>query len=196
MGPVIEVHPAVTERFDDVAAILAPKDPHAPACWCLSYRVPGGEHRDLAPAERPARLRRYAEEGTPPGVVAYVDGAPAGWCSVSPRSSHHRLQRSRTIPTVDDADPWSIVCFVIRPAFRGRGLALHLLEGAIAFARDRGATVLESYPIDPAGARVSSAFAYVGTTALFESVGFERVLATSSRSGGQPRWLMRRAMDD
>lgn len=187
----IEVRPATVERFDDVAAVLAPKDPAAPACWCLSYRVPGGEFRDLTPAERPARLRRYAEEGIPPGVIATVDGEPAGWCSVSPRSSHHRLTRSRTIPTVDDVDAWSIVCIVIRPAFRRQGLARHLLDGAVAFARERGAPALEAYPIDSEGGRVSSAFAYVGTTGLFESVGFERVVQTSSRSGGRLRWLMR-----
>ena len=192
--PAVEVHPATPDRFDDVAVILAPKDPDAPVCWCLSYRVPGGELRDLPPAARPARLRRYAEEGTPPGVVGYVDGEPAGWCSVSPRSSHHRLTHSRTIPAVDDTDAWSIVCIVIRPAFRRQGLATQLLEGAIRFARERGAPVLEAYPIESGADRVSSAFAYVGTTRLFESVGFERVVPTASKSGGRPRWLMRRSL--
>lgn len=191
----VEVHPATAERFGDVAAVLAPKDSDAPACWCLSYRVPTAEFRELAPAERPARLRRYAEEGIPPGVVATVGGEPAGWCSVSPRSTHHRLSRSRTIPAVDDTDAWSIVCIVIRPAFRRQGLARHLLEGAIAFALERKAPALEAYPIDPQGGRVSSSFAYVGTTNLFESVGFERVVQTSSTSGGRPRWLMRLPLD-
>ena len=80
---------------------------------------------------------------------------------------------------------------MIRPAFRRQSLARHLLDGAVAFARERGAPALEAYPIDSEGGRVSSAFAYVGTTGLFESVGFERVVQTSSRSGGRPRWLMR-----
>ena len=193
--PAVEVHPATPDRFGDVAAVLAPNVPDAPACWCLSYRVPNAEFRDLTPAERPARLRRYAEDGIPPGVVGYVDGEPAGWCSVSPRSSHHRLTHSRTIPAVDETDAWSIVCIVIRPAFRRQGLATHLLEGAIAFARDRGAPMLEAYPIESGAGRVSSAFAYVGTTRLFESVGFERIVQTSSKSGGRPRWLMRRSLE-
>jgi ribosomal protein S18 acetylase RimI-like enzyme len=80
------------------------------------------DFRELVGPERPARLRRFAEEGTPPGVIAYVDGEPAGWCSASPRSSHHRLQRSRTIPAVDDVPVWSIICIVIRPSFRRQGL--------------------------------------------------------------------------
>ncbi len=108
-----------------------------------------------------------------------------------PRSSHHRLQRSRTIPTVDDVPVWSIICIVIRPSFRRQGLARELLAGAIRYARERGAPALEAYPLDPQGGRVSSAFAYVGTTDLFESMGFERVVETSSKSGSMTRWLMR-----
>jgi GNAT superfamily N-acetyltransferase len=188
---MIEVHPATVDRFEDVTTILAPKNPDAATCWCLSYRIPNQEYRALSGPERPVRLRRYAEEGTPPGVITYVDGEPAGWCSVSPRASHHRLTRSRTIPTIDDVPVWSVICIVIRAPFRRRGLSRHLLAGAIEFARSRGAPMLEAYPIDTGGGRVSSAFAYVGTTTLFESAGFERVVETDSKSGGVPRWLMR-----
>jgi GNAT superfamily N-acetyltransferase len=188
---MIEVHPATVDRFEDVTTILAPKNPDAPTCWCLSYRIPNQEYRALSGPERPARLRRYAEEGTPPGVIAYVDGEPAGWCSVSPRASHHRLTRSRTIPTIDDVPVWSVICLVIRAPFRRKGLSRHLLAGAIEYARSRGAPMLEAYPIDSGGGRVSSSFAYVGTTAQFESAGFERVVKTDSKSGGVPRWLMR-----
>lgn len=187
----VEIHPATVDRFADVETILAPKNPDAPACWCLAYRVPNQEQRELVGADRPARLRRYAEEGAPPGVIAYVDGEPAGWCSIAPRASHHRLTHSRTIPTLDDLPVWSIVCFVVRPPFRHRGLARRLLEGAVEYARECGAPAVEGYPIDSASGKVSSAFAYVGTTSLFESVGFERAIQTSSKSGGAERWLMR-----
>lgn len=187
----IEIHPATVERFADVETILAPKSPDAPACWCLSYRLPNQEQHELGGPDRAARLRRYAEEGAPPGVIAYIDGEPAGWCSIAPRASHHRLTHSRTIPTLDDLPVWSIVCFVVRPQFRRRGLARHLLEGAVEYARECGAPAVEGYPIDSASGKVSSAFAYVGTTSLFESVGFERALQTSSKSGGAQRWLMR-----
>jgi GNAT superfamily N-acetyltransferase len=187
---MIEVHPATTDRIGDLAAILAPTNPDSPGCWCLSYRVPNSEFSALRGPERPARLRRYAEEGTPPGVVAYVDGEPAGWCSVSPRASHHRLIRSRTIPTIDDTPVWSVICLMIRSGFRRQGLSQHLLKGAVDYARGRGAPMLEAYPVDSEGGRISSSLAYVGTTRLFESA-FTRVTETRSKSGGVKRWLMR-----
>src|SRR5512134_1362290 len=51
---------------------------------------------------------------------------------------------------VDDAPVWSIVCFVVPPEFRHRGVAAALLRGAIEYAAKRGARVLEAYPIDKA----------------------------------------------
>ena len=30
-------------------------------------------------------MRRFVASGEVPGIIAYVDGVPAGWCSVSPK---------------------------------------------------------------------------------------------------------------
>lgn len=187
----VEVHPATADRFDDVAAVLGPKKPDAPVCWCLTYRIPNAENHVLRGPDRPARLRSYCEQHRAPGLVAYVDGEPAGWCSVSPRAGLSRLVGSRTIPTIDDVPVWSVVCFVIRSGFRGRGLTHALLAGAIEHARGHGAPALEGYPVDPGERRISSTLAYVGTTSLFESAGFQRVQPTASTSGGATRWLVR-----
>ncbi len=43
----------------------------------------------------------------------------------------------------------------------------------------------------PAGGRISSSLAYVGTTSLFKAAGFRRVQPTAAKSGGVTRWLMR-----
>ena len=129
-----------------------------------------------------------------PGVLAYVDGQPAGWCSVAPRSSYRRLTRSRTIPLIHDGDPWAAVCFVVRAGYRKRGLMHDLLDGAVEHARSHGARVVEGYPADTEGGRIDVISGYVGTVALFESHGFERARQTSGHSGHRPRWLMRRLL--
>lgn len=193
---VVDVHPATVDRWAAVEAVLAPKSPDAPACWCLPYRLPNGENSALVGRTRGDRLRRYAEEGRPPGVVAYVDGDPAGWCSVAPRRTHHRLINSRTIPTVDDTDVWSVLCFVVRVGYRRQGLAHHLLDGAIDFARSCGAPMLEAYPVEPDGRRLNSSFAYVGTTGLFAAHGFVTVMPTNSHTDRALRWLMRRDLGE
>lgn len=187
----VEIHPATVDRFDDLARIVGPSKPGAPACWCLSWRVTSSEFNSLTGEDRPNRLRAFCEGESAPGVIAYVDGEPAGWCAFGPRSEMGRLQRSRTIPKVDDQPVWSIVCFVVRAPYRRQGLSHRMLRAAINYARSKGVQVLEGYPVDTGGGRINGTFAYVGTTSLFEAAGFRKMMETSARSGGLPRWIVR-----
>ena len=187
----VDIHPATADRFADIAAILNPNNSSAPLCWCLSIRVPNSEYSALAGEERPARLREYCEHEPSPGVIAYVDGTPVGWCSFGPRSGMHRLTHSRTIPVIDDVPVWSVICFIVRPPHRGKGLSGRLLDAAIDYARGQGVPALEAYPIESEAGKVGSGSAYVGTTNLFASAGFDRVAETTSKSGGAKRWVMR-----
>jgi GNAT superfamily N-acetyltransferase len=141
--------------------------------------------------ERKKGLHSWLEKPSPPGVMAYIGKQAVGWCGFGPRSEMERLVRSRTIPAVDDQPVWSLVCFLVLPGFRRQGVARALLRGAIDCARSYGAPALEAYPIDPAGERINSTSAYVGSVSMFEKEGFQRVLETSARSAGLPRWLMR-----
>lgn len=189
----VEIHPATADRFPDVATILAPAKPSTPACWCLTYRITNAENHTLRGEDRPERLRSYCHDDPPPGMIAYVEGVPAGWCSFGPRTGFNRLVKSRTIPRVDNAPVWSVICFIVRSQFRRTGLSRDLLDAVIGYAEGRGdVPALESYPIDSTAGRVSASFAYVGTTSVFEAAGFQRVTLTTARSGGADRWLMRR----
>jgi GNAT superfamily N-acetyltransferase len=191
----VVVRPATQDRFDDVATLLGPSDPAAPSCWCLAYRLPSGRFNALTAAERPALVRELCAEDPPPGLLAYLDDEPVGWCNVGPRARMARLARSRVIPHVDDRDDvWSVVCFVVRSGYRRRGIGGALLRGAVEHARAHGAGVLEGYPVDPDGARLSTSLLFVGTTGLFEREGFARVTETASKSAGRVRWLVRREL--
>lgn len=192
----IKVLPATAERFGDVTTLLGPGKEDAPACWCLYYRLSSSDFSALPARQRRDTMRQLCGRDEAPGVPAYLDRTLVGWCALGPRTEMERLQRSRTIPKLDELPVWSIVCFVVRTGFRRRGVARALLDGAISYARARGAVALEGYPVDPAGARISGSFAYVGTTSMFEAAGFTRVQETAGRSAGLPRWLMRLPLTD
>jgi len=194
-GMGVEIHPATGERFPDLAQLLAPTKPEAPACWCLTYRVTSAEFGALRGEDRPNRLRQLCERDIAPGVIGYDDGVPAGWCAFGPRSEMGRLQRSRTIPRIDDKPVWSVVCFVVRAGHRRQGMAHRLLDAAVHYARSIGVETMEGYPVETDGARISAAFAYVGTTSLFETAGFVKVAETSSRTSGMSRWIVRLDLD-
>lgn len=185
----IEVLPA-TGRWGDFASFMVPRKPGGGGCVCMSYR-----DARLGMPERIAYMRHECETSPGPGVLAYLDGEVAGWCSVAPKSTYRRLLNSRTIPHLDEErDPWSIVCFVVRAGFRGRGVMHDLLDGAVDHARAGGATVVEGYPVDTAGERVDAISGYVGTVDLFEKHGFTRHTATGAHSGGRVRWVVRREL--
>jgi GNAT superfamily N-acetyltransferase len=190
----LDIRPATAERWPDVVTLLGGNGERG--CWCQAWRgsdVGGGPAfgRSADVANRDALESQVRRGAFAPGVIAYLEGEPVGWCGLGPRAAMPRLMRSRTIPVVDDVAIWSIGCFVVRTGYRRRGVARALLDGAIEYARSMGAPAVEAYPIDPGEARVSTSFAFVGFTSTFEAAGFRRVVLTDARSAGLPRWLMR-----
>jgi GNAT superfamily N-acetyltransferase len=183
----ITIRPAT--EFDDVATMVGPKRPDANVCWCLSYRLPSKENRSLVGPQRGERVRQLLERG-PIGVLAYDGDDVVGWAAIAPRAETS-FATSRVIPHVDDRPVWSVWCIRVRPGHRKSGISHRLLEGAIEYAREGGADVIEGYPVDNRGERVDQTMAYVGTRPLFEQAGFVKVSDTTSVLDGFPRVLMR-----
>jgi GNAT superfamily N-acetyltransferase len=188
----IEVVPAGSERFADVATMLGPRNPESSVCWCLSHRVDSRTNQSLVGPARGEYVRELCARPVAPGVLAYDDqGDVVGWAAVAPRAELP-FERSRKIPHVDDLPVWSLWCIRVRPGHRGKGVAHALLEGAVEYARSQGAPAVEGYPVDNAGAKVDLTMAYVGTRSMFERAGFTKAADTDAVSGGFPRVLMRR----
>ncbi|GAA2042306.1 GNAT family N-acetyltransferase [Agromyces tropicus] len=189
MTAAIEVRPA--DVYADVAAVVGPKRPDASVCFCLSYRLrSSAENRSLVGPARGDRVRELCAEDPPPGVVAYDGDEPVGWAAIHPRADTS-FATNRRIPHVDDLDVWSLWCVRVRPGHRKQGISHHLIAGAVAFARDHGAPMVEAYPVDNHGEKVDLTMAYVGTRAAFERAGFEKAADTDSVLNGFPRVLMR-----
>jgi GNAT superfamily N-acetyltransferase len=185
----IEVVSATPDRWDDVVTILGRGGDVG--CWCQAPRGIAVGYGKSEPGARRAGLRAQLADDPPAGMLAYVGGEVAGWCGFGPRQRLPRLERSRTIPKVDDEPVWSVLCFNVRPGFRRQGVAAALLEGVVDYARRSGAPGVEAYPVDPDGGRVDVSFGYVGVTPMFEKLGFERIVETAAQSDRRPRILMR-----
>ncbi len=185
----IEVRPAT--RFADVATMLGPKkNPDASVCWCLSHRVDSRTNKSLVGRERADYVRRLCRRKVAPGVLAYEGGQVAGWAGIAPRAELP-VSRSTKIEAVDDLPVWSIFCVRVRPGFRGRGVSLELVHGAVELARSQGAPAVEAIPVDNGGRKVDLTMAFVGTRGLFERAGFTKVADTESVTDGFPRVVMR-----
>ena len=121
-----------------------------------------------------AGLKALVDTGKPPGLVAYRGEIPLGWVSLAPREEFARLERSPVMKPVDDQPVWSIICFVVPTEHRGQGVARALLQGAIAYAREHGAAVVEAYPVDKRDPSKDDAM-WFGAKSMYDHAGFKEV---------------------
>lgn len=182
----VEIRPATPDRWDDVVAVAGERG-FTSGCWCTWWRLSAREWDQRPAAERRALLAGLVTDGCVPGLLAYVDGTPVGWVAVAPRDEYPRLDRSPKLRRVDDTPVWSVTCFTVDRRHRRQGVAEALLTAAVEHAAERGATVVEAYPIDTAGGRRPGADLFTGTLAMFTRAGFTEV----ERRGGRP--IVRRA---
>jgi len=175
----LTVLPLTPGRWLDLEAVFASRGCSvARGCWCMAYRrtgpqppLPAGTRR--ADANR-ADLKALVDAGKSPGLIAYRGRIPVGWISLAPREEFARLKRSSVMKPVDDKPVWSVICFVVPGEHRGHGIAHALLRGAIDYARKRGATLIEAYPVDRAG-RSSDDTLWFGAKSMYDRVGFKEV---------------------
>lgn len=178
--------PATAARWPDVETVFGKRGACA-GCWCMFWRLPRREWEAGSGAGNRRAFRRLVRAGREPGVLAYRDGKPIGWCAVAPRGEYSYFERTRILKPVDDRPVWSVTCFFVLPGQRRRGVSLALLKEAVAFARERGARIVEGYPVEPRGGDAPAAFLWHGTRSTFDRAGFREVARGSAR-----RPIMRR----
>ena len=148
-------------------------------CWCMYWRMKRSEFDKQYGEGNKEAMRDIIESGGVPGILAYLVGKPIGWCSVAPRDSFPVLDRSPTLKRIDDEPVWSIVCFVVAKPFRRKGLAEILTMAAIEYAREKGARVIEAYPLIPENSKAPSPESYMGVITTFARIGFKEAVRRS-----------------
>ncbi len=119
-------------------------------------------------------MKKLVDEGHTPGIIAYQNGRPIGWCSVAPRGTFSGLERSRILKPVDEEPVWSVVCFFVAKEHRRGGLSVKLLKAVIDFVRERGGRVVEGYPVEPKK-KQADAFVWTGLASAFVKAGFKEI---------------------
>ncbi|GAB4395109.1 MAG: GNAT family N-acetyltransferase [Anaerolineae bacterium] len=188
-GPSITCHPVTPDRWADLEALFGPRGAVG-GCWCMFFRLPSREFEANKGEANRRAMQGIVERGEVPGILAYVDGQPAGWCSIAPREAFPRLERSRVAKRVDDLPVWSVVCFFVQRPYRRQGVGVALLEAAVEYARSQGAHIIEAYPVEAAG-DMPDVYAYYGLAETFRRAGFVEV---ARRSPTRP--LMRLTLTD
>ncbi len=178
------IAPANEASWDDLQAVLGTRgDPSR--CQCQRYKMqPGESWASVGREELAHRLRGQADCGHPEaeatsGLVAYLDGEPVGWCAVEPRPAYEGLVRNNRVPWAGRAEDktddsvWAVTCLFTRAGFRKRGVSRALARAAVDFARERGASAVEGYPVTTGNVILEEL--HVGTRGVFAAAGFTEV---------------------
>jgi GNAT superfamily N-acetyltransferase len=174
----LSFRPLTPDRWPDLVALFGPRGACG-GCWCMWWRIKRSEF-DLQKGEGNRQaLQAIVASGEVPGILAYEGERPVGWCSVAPREAFPVLERSRILKRVDDQPVWSVVCFFIAKNYRRQGLTVRLLEAAVDYAREQGASIVEGYPEEPRSGRAPDLFVFTGLASAFRQAGFVEVLRRS-----------------
>jgi GNAT superfamily N-acetyltransferase len=176
----IQTAPLTPGRWADLEAVFGHGRGVCGQCWCMYWRLPRRDFEAALGAGTRQLFRARVEAGPAPGLLAYRGEAPVGWVQVGPRADVPGWNGARrlTAPTADapadDPGVWGISCFVTRAGCRRQGIARALLAGAVDWARQNGARVLDACPVD-AGAPRPPISLYHGVASTFRRAGFREV---------------------
>ena len=187
--PPLEFHPLTPGRWKDFETLFGERGACG-GCWCMWPRVKRSEFQKQKGVGNKSTMKEIVRAGPPPGLLAYADGHPVGWCALAPRETYSVLANSRIMRPVDDRPVWSVVCFFVAKPFRRRGVTAKLLDAAVQYARKQGARVLEGYPVEPkTRQQLPDVFVWTGLAAAFRRSGFREALRRSPTRPIMRRYL-------
>lgn len=118
---------------------------------------------------------RWILEGKLNGFLAYDNGIPIGWCNVDRKQNYDRLKKEHNPETWKDSNVedkvLSIVCFLVSPNMRGKGVATALLKEVCSFAESYKYQYIEAYPSN----EDFSVTNYHGQFSMYQKLGFQLI---------------------
>jgi len=162
--------------FDHERGIAFADNPQWAKCYCHYYQVPKSiRWASLSAPQNRTAMRARIDVGEMEGFLAYDGGEVVGWVNAQPRHKlPHCFARLGISPTPFPCAPFeaaAIVCFVIAPTLRRRGIARALLRGALESFAARGFKLVDAFPFK-AGDSELAADHYHGPLPIFLDAGF------------------------
>lgn len=140
-------------------------------CYCYFYHFDGSDdewERQIGEDNRQSAVK-LIQEGKMRGYLAYLDGEPIGWCNVNDKINYSRLVSDKELWDEKEEKICSIVCFIIAPEYRRKGVASQILYTICNDYSKRGYKYVEAYPRK---GELTSAEHYHGPLSMYLKNGF------------------------
>ncbi|MGB8716617.1 MAG: hypothetical protein WCD66_09690, partial [Rhodanobacteraceae bacterium] len=141
-------------------------------CWCTYFHTLRAAKTFSADDNR-ALKERLVREGHAHAALVFDGETAVAWCQFGSPSElpniYHRKQYDAELDALPD---YRLTCLFVDKRYRRKGVAALAVEGALGLIARAGGGVVEAYPQDTGGKKISSSFLYNGTRSLFEAAGF------------------------
>lgn len=175
--PLLPEHAGEFLRFFDHERGAAFADNPAWAkCYCHYYHVPKSiRWASLTGQRNRSAMEAWIDVGEMEGFVAYEGAELVGWVNAQARHKlPHCFARLGITPTPLPCELFeaaAILCFVIDPSRRRRGIARALLRGALESLAARGFKLVDAFPFKSGDSQLAADH-YHGPLSLFLDAGF------------------------
>jgi hypothetical protein len=177
-----------TETWSDFARIVEKHNGVWGGCWCVWFH-PREPDRKRSKEGNKAYKRKLVDEGKAHAALVYDGDSCVAWCQFGPPPELPNIYHRKEVESRMTTPDWRITCIFVDRDSRRRGLSLFALNGALELIGGLGGGVVESYPHDTQGQKVSSSFLYNGTRQIFETAGF-----THDGTKGKRNCIMRKTV--
>jgi ribosomal protein S18 acetylase RimI-like enzyme len=125
--------------------IIFSENPDWSKCYCYSFHFTGSADQWNKKGNR-AAVVSLIKGNRMQGYLAYTDNKPVGWCNVNNRCNFQRLMKYYDLVDNPDDKACSIVCFLVSPEYRNKGIAGKILQQITIDCSAHGYDYLEAYP--------------------------------------------------
>lgn len=152
--------------FDNIGFV---NNPDWAGCYCQFYHTEGSRKKWAKRSKEQNRNSSKAliTSGKMKGFLAYLDGKPIGWCNANSKDNYSYVLFEDEAN--NEKKVAAVVCFLIAPSIRNKGIARLLLKKACEYYKDKKYDYIESYPVKK---DKSDTHNYHGPYSLFISEGF------------------------
>jgi GNAT superfamily N-acetyltransferase len=198
------IRPLTDQTWDAFAALCARHNGGGfGGCWCTAFHnetsaerraavdaIPAPEGADRASMCREYKKRLVYEGGAHAALV--FDGDEAiGWCQYGSPAELPGITHRKEVESAGEPMPdYRLGCFFVDRRYRRKGVAKAALDGALSLIAAAGGGVVEAYPFDTTGKKVSASFLYNATRSMCERAGF-----TYERPKGKNHCVMRQVVE-
>ena len=172
-GPELTVRALTSDTWPAFAALAERHNGVFGGCWCTWFHTLHAEKTFEAEGNR-ALKQRLVNEGRAHAALVFDGDEAVAWCEYgTPGELPNIYHRKEYEASPDQLPDYRITCLFVDKKYRRQGLTAVALHGALGLIAQAGGGVVEGYPHDTDGQKVS--VLYNGTRSLFERAGFSHV---------------------